>query len=351
MSAHTDSNSTERTRPALHLTLTEKLVAALALLISTLPGLLFALWMPSREVGAIFGTLWGTLLGALIVAITCLRLHDRTLRELRAVSKAQRQAALRHRPLPSYTITPENSPHASRSQALSTPLPPLVEVKHPPFSEATTDQHQALPYVPVESRVTLEEPRPSIPEVVTDLPVDDHEEATQEERQLTTEKLSQFSDPASASAEETFNEIVRTTANLDVPGAVLMSMADLDAEMTRQSPTRKHASHMATRPFNTPAPLLAEASDPEPDTSNDVSDTSQDKLAQHFANRATAPLDISVIQSFASDQRSTQRIDDIPALVSQELRRDEATSRVALDDPERTAERSGQIPNFIDASE
>lgn len=350
MSAHPEPNSTDTPRQTLHLTLTEKLIAALALIFSTMPGLLFALWMPSREVGAIFGTLWGTLLGALIVSITYLRLHDRTLSELRQVSKAQRQAALRHRPLPSYSITPENSPQAVRAQTLSTPLPPLVEVRAPVASpgEPTTDRHDALPYIPVESRVTPHDLRADISEPVTriDIPIVD-EEATLDEGQFTTERLADFGDPASASTEQTFNEIARTTANLDVPGAVLMSMADLDAEMTRQSPHTKPSSHMATRPFNTPAPLLAEAGDEEPAPS----DLAHDRLAGHFANRATAPLDISVIQSFASDQRSTQRIDNIPALVSKELRRGDAPSHVTIDDPERTAERSGQTPNFLDSQE
>ncbi len=286
--------------PQNHLTWTEKILTIIALIISTAPGLLFALWMPSREVGSIFGTLWGTILGAMITSLAYLRLHDRMSQHIQKLQTQRRTSSHQLPRIPSYTISPESSP--SRAQHLNTPIP-------------TTPQ----PVIPTPLEAQPPAPQPQLPQLeqpptqqihTTPIPTPPQAPVTQEEHeedhsQFTTENLSDFVTPASASSEETFNEIARTTANIDVPGAVLMSMAQLDAELTLDVSTKaKPHQHQPTRQLNTPIPPEAHKESP-----------------QHFANRATAPLDANVINSFISDQKSTQRIENIPDFLSKELKR------------------------------
>jgi hypothetical protein len=84
------------------------------------------------------------------------------------------------------------------------------------------------------------------------------------------------------------------------------------------SPSAREAQS-ATRPFITPAPLLTELATSHKSAHQEV--TLQAPAQEHFTNRATIPLDAHVVQSFLSDQRSTQKIENIPDFISQTLQR------------------------------
>lgn len=289
----------------LRLTLFERIATLGALILSVAPGILLAALMPSPHAAIAFGVLWGTSLGALITGLVALRLHDRLLVAIHALNK--KIAETPKLPIiPSYPVAPP----------IVAPHVPARHVTPAPISRHSFHSLDDL------SGETLPESIPAITiHPLETRAVSQDQEATLEERHFPTEKLDMSVLPALATPapdeECTLSEAARTTSNIDIPGAMLMSMAEIDAEMTpvhTLSPER--VMQAATRPFSTPAPLILESNDPHDETTRPVAQSEA-----HFANRATIPLDAHVVQSFLSDQRSTQKIDNIPEFMSQPLKR------------------------------
>ncbi len=287
------TSSPSSTSHAYRLTLLERAVILGALCLSAITGALFALLMPWTHASATFASIWGTSLGALTMMLAAIRVHDRMRHTIHALEKKLAQTPRTLPIIPSYAITPE-APRTPPAAPFA-PAPHITPAPLPRHSFHTLDDLSG--------------------EQINPLPA-------MESPQLPTEPIEAFAlpleQPAPTDPEVTIPEGVRSTASHEVPGAVLMSMAELDAEMTPIHTVREEQA--ATRPFTTPAPLLTEMLTGSLHHDEEATVQAQ-KQPQHFDNRATMPLDPGVVQTFISDQRNTQKIEDLPGMISGELRR------------------------------
>lgn len=337
----------------LRATTLERVLTLLALLCSVFPGWLVAAWTPIPTVGALIGVVWGVGLGAIIVGVAAMRLQERLRAQITMLERRARQ------PMP--TPLPSRAPmHTAPGLPRHFPTP-LPEVGLEAMLGELPRQTGSFEIRSSDDVILSSSAAPSSQSATSELRIEDIvESAPTPTSQLPALTVTPLSDtppaPPTPSEEITINEARRVTADFPAAsGARLMSMAQLDAEMTTPQPLDKRdallAAQRATRPFDTPAPLLHELmhtrsmpldpsddTDEEPNEDEHLQDTgvlSPDALHLHqvsserdlqslYASRATVPLDAEVIAKFSSDQRSTQRIEALPELMTRELSRQDA---------------------------